>query len=377
MSYFRNFPLTDYKFGDETTFNVTQNISSYVDLIDTLSENQSFYTTYLIKDGDRLDNLSYQFYGTPNLYWTFYLLNESLRRQGTPLTSTEIHELAPIYYPNLTLITDESISAEFYIGQTCAVRDVLQDDPNTIINEEDVLSFQNPPFKATIVGKNHDLGQLIVKPITEVRSITITNSGAGYTSEPVVTITGGGGQGATAQALINSSGEVSEIFVINGGTGYTSAPTVTIANPNVDRGDIATATAVLSSPSIGRNTVLYSQNGELDPKNWDTEEVTRTTVLIRDVADQYLSPHHYEDGAGNYVDLEIADGHLVTTDLGDIAVSSSGGVDTYTTAGLYGKVKITYLDRMIAENDKLRKIKVFKPEVVGEIDKEFQKQLRT
>lgn len=376
MSYFRNFPLTAYKYGDETTAVTAQNISAYVDLIDQLSDNQSFYTTYLLKDGDRLDNLSQQFYGTPNFYWTFFLLNEKLRIQGLPLPEMRVHELAPILYPNLVLSTDETISAEFYLGQVCAARDVLQDDPATPLNEEDILSFQHPPFKGTIVAKNHDLGQLIVKPIIEVRSITVTNGGSGYTAPPTVTITGGGGKGATAQATIDTNGRVSSIYVVTGGDGYTRAPQVVISPPQIDRGDLPTAVAVLSENSITRNTVLYSQNNQLDPRQWDTEEVTRTTVIIRDVTEQYLAPHHYEDANGNYVDLEIADGHLVTTNLGSVAVSSGGGVDVYTTAGLYGKNKITNLERLLIENDKLRRIKVFKPTVIASIDREYQKQLR-
>jgi hypothetical protein len=58
-----------------------------------------------------------------------------------------------------------------------------------------------------------------------IGSITVFNAGSGYTQAPTVTITGGGGTGATAVANI-SNGSVQSITVTNAGSGYTSTPTV-------------------------------------------------------------------------------------------------------------------------------------------------------
>jgi hypothetical protein len=83
----------------------------------------------------------------------------------------------------------------------------------------------------------------------DVASIAVTTGGSGYTSPPTVTITGLG-TGATATAVLSSTGNTSDtggivqsITLLTGGTGYTSAPTVTIGGP----GSGATAMAVLSS----------------------------------------------------------------------------------------------------------------------------------
>lgn len=59
---------------------------------------------------------------------------------------------------------------------------------------------------------------------------TITSGGNGYTNNPVVTITGGGGTGAKATAF-QVNGVVTSITITNPGSGYTSAPTITIAPP--------------------------------------------------------------------------------------------------------------------------------------------------
>ena len=51
-----------------------------------------------------------------------------------------------------------------------------------------------------------------------VTGITVTSGGAGYTSEPTVTISGGGGSGATAKAIL-SGDKVTAIVVLTAGSG--------------------------------------------------------------------------------------------------------------------------------------------------------------
>jgi fibronectin-binding autotransporter adhesin len=62
-----------------------------------------------------------------------------------------------------------------------------------------------------------------------VATIPITAGGSGYVAPPLVTISGGGGAGATGFATIDASGTVTGITITNPGTGYTSAPTVTLS----------------------------------------------------------------------------------------------------------------------------------------------------
>lgn len=60
-----------------------------------------------------------------------------------------------------------------------------------------------------------------------VASIAV-NSGGSYASTPTVTISGGGGTGATATATL-TNGAVTSIAVTAGGSGYTSTPTVSFS----------------------------------------------------------------------------------------------------------------------------------------------------
>ena len=108
----------------------------------------------------------------------------------------------------------------------------------------------------------------------EVRGITITDGGSGYTQAPVVTIdapTGPNGIRAEASANINSSGRVTSIDVISTGNQYrlSDVPKITIAGPT-GAGTTATATLNLyplyytiesaTLPSAGISTIVLNTN---------------------------------------------------------------------------------------------------------------------
>ena len=72
-------------------------------------------------------------------------------------------------------------------------------------------------------------------------AIELTNGGSGYTTAPTVALSGGGGTGAAATAII-AGGKVVGFKITNAGSGYTSTPTVDLTG---GAGTGATARAVL------------------------------------------------------------------------------------------------------------------------------------
>jgi len=88
----------------------------------------------------------------------------------------------------------------------------------------------------------------------KITEIKLGDSGSGFTFEPIITLTGGSGTGATAKAYLGY-GKITSIKVTNPGSGYTSAPTVVISGSQLETGTPAKATAVLGnglvrSPSV-------------------------------------------------------------------------------------------------------------------------------
>ena len=96
--------------------------------------------------------------------------------------------------------------------------------------------------------------------VRSIEKILMTNSGANYTSPPVITITGGGGVGAAATCSIEKSYKgVIRFTMTDNGVGYGTAPTVTVAQPGAG----TTAVGIASMGTVGvykQVSSLYVQN---------------------------------------------------------------------------------------------------------------------
>jgi hypothetical protein len=82
----------------------------------------------------------------------------------------------------------------------------------------------NPESSAAIGGYNDWINHHTYKVV----ELVISANGESYTTAPIITITGGGGVGATAVASQPVAGKIETVRVTNPGSGYTSIPTVTV-----------------------------------------------------------------------------------------------------------------------------------------------------
>ena len=81
------------------------------------------------------------------------------------------------------------------------------------------------------------------------------------------------------------------------------------------------------------------------------------TVIAKKTGYQYDAVHHYEDANGKYIDI-----NPLTLDLFNIPSS-------YTP--------VTFYERFIKQNDKLKEIKVLKPETVQQVQTAFDLAMRS
>ncbi|HKS23398.1 MAG TPA: Ig-like domain-containing protein [Thermoanaerobaculia bacterium] len=125
-------------------------------------------------------------------------------------------------------------------GRTFALGRLGQTSQGPRVEIDDLISVDGNKFTTRDIGgaashlrvmsatsKNTKPNEVLTANGGGVTAITVTNGGKDYTSTPTVKITGGGGSGATAEAVINVL--LDSITVTNGGTGYTSAPTVSFS----------------------------------------------------------------------------------------------------------------------------------------------------
>jgi len=118
MQFFSDFEKVRYKFGNEETTNIFQNITTYSALFDDVKDDISFYNTMTIPQGWRPDQLSISLYDTPLYYWTFYLFNDEIRSRGWPLDYSALDHYIKERYPYVYIITRTDITNKFKVGRT-------------------------------------------------------------------------------------------------------------------------------------------------------------------------------------------------------------------------------------------------------------------
>jgi len=234
MPYFINFPEVAYKFGNESTFNAIENIASYVDVIDSIKDQSSFYIKYTILDGERPDILSEKIYGTSRYYWTFYAMNDNIRRQGWPLPYSDLLSKAQFDYPNTTIVTRSLIFDKFEVGDT--------------------VSGNTSGAQGTILRRNLDLGQIIVK---------VTNNKSFQDSEIItdgtdtVTVQSSSAEHLSAHHYENSDGIVVDIDPENGPGGLLTE--ITYLDKYVEANDDLKEIRVIKPENINQVARVFKE----------------------------------------------------------------------------------------------------------------------
>ena len=141
--FFSNFGLANYRFGDYEAPVLFNDLTQYVDIIDQLKDQTSFYNKYTIVSGERPDTLSYELYGTTDYYWTFYLMNDHTRESGWPIADHELNEYAKKRWPNRVVTSQAPFPTIFSVGQ--------------------VVTGTTSGTTGKIIRRNLDMGQLVIE----------------------------------------------------------------------------------------------------------------------------------------------------------------------------------------------------------------------
>lgn len=164
--FFRFFPHTQYKFGDETMGTTFENISIYSDVVDQISNSVTAYSDYNVQPGERPDQVSQKLYGTPHYHWTFFLMNPTVRYCGWPLDPQKLYEKAIEDYDAKVITTKTVLTDKFLVGQT--------------------MTGLSSGATAKVAKRNLDLGQIFIDTSTLTGTFTASESITSPDSEGVI-----------------------------------------------------------------------------------------------------------------------------------------------------------------------------------------------
>ena len=176
-----------------------------------------------------------------------------------------------------------------------------------------------------------------------VGDIIVTDGGSGYTSAPAVTIDFPTGIGNTIRAQATAqilNGKVTTVTVLSGGLQYQSTPNVTISGGG---GTGAAATAIMTPvyytvdsstlPSAGVSTVTFVQTLNNDVGIGSTVFFSRQSLQI-------ASSHSFEYiGAGNTITLAYPSRGGVSNQENEV-IKENGGEVIYTSTDERGNFRI-------------------------------------
>lgn len=154
-----------------------------------------------------------------------------------------------------------------------------------------------------------------------IESVQVINSGAGYRVPPEVVVTGDAIRPAVMTATINSVGHVTEIVVQDPGEGYLTTPVITISGGN---GEGARAVAITTNGKVRsiKTTIKFDRyQYQSDVETWQSDESYTAGTLVR-----------YIDRVWQ-ADANVAPGTFDPADWSLVDQSTLSGVDR--TMGLY------------------------------------------
>lgn len=79
MAFFKQFPTIIYDLDKKGQKIEVKDIFRFVDVNEKLIDPASAYQYYYIKDGERPDHVAAKLYKNPDFYWTFFVVNDSLK----------------------------------------------------------------------------------------------------------------------------------------------------------------------------------------------------------------------------------------------------------------------------------------------------------
>lgn len=111
MSYFKNFPTIKYDYLNNGVLRDITSIYKSIRVPQQLLDDSSLYTFYNIQNGERPDIVSTRLYGTPEYYWTFFIINDFLHdgMRVWPMSQELLEDYMKTEYDGFAITTNPVI----------------------------------------------------------------------------------------------------------------------------------------------------------------------------------------------------------------------------------------------------------------------------
>jgi hypothetical protein len=125
--FFNKFPITGFRIDGTSDYAILTNFFRHVAKDDKRIQPLLQYEFYNINDGDRPDNVSFDLYGDESFHWTFFIINDHLKKgmsawpksysEWTNWIEDQYNRYAVVtFLPELTTIPSSTIGGTTYLN---------------------------------------------------------------------------------------------------------------------------------------------------------------------------------------------------------------------------------------------------------------------
>jgi hypothetical protein len=171
-NFFENFPRIAYTLDDNESEQVIQDIFKRAILSKEFQDNNSYFETYEVLGGETPEQLSFRFYGTPDLHWLILLTNNIIDpRFEWPLSEDNLIKHTQDKYGSERNIftTNRAVNAKGFQVETFFIllEDSTHKNPKRLLIETPEDAGINTPivYKESEIGtdfqSNYEVEELI------------------------------------------------------------------------------------------------------------------------------------------------------------------------------------------------------------------------
>lgn len=148
---FADFPRIAYTLDDFQSEQVVVDIFRRVIFSDEFLQNTFYYEEYEVLGGESPEDLSYRFYGTPNLYWLILMVNGIVDpRFDWPLSEDELYKITKAKYggENNVFSTNKARNSAGYNVETFFIllEESTHKEPKRLLFQENTNQDINTPI---------------------------------------------------------------------------------------------------------------------------------------------------------------------------------------------------------------------------------------
>ena len=118
MSYFKIFPRIAYPYNADGDRKVSVDILKRFTFTKAIKDNADLYVRYNMKESDTFQSLAKKLYGSPDLHWLLYLMND-ITDPYTDIAKTteELNGYINKKYTGYAVLLDLSFDGDFQVGE--------------------------------------------------------------------------------------------------------------------------------------------------------------------------------------------------------------------------------------------------------------------